>query len=241
MAPKKAPTTVAAAAATPLPPAVTAKAEKIAAAIAEAAPGKKTKKAAAPPAAVPKKAAAAPAPAPAPAPAGEEAAAPKAPRAMTPYNKFMKLRLHEMKEEPEYADKTHAERFAAIGPVWKAMTEAEKAEAVVRAEQYIEDLNEPPKAPKAPRKKRGPKEEKVKRHRVPTAYNYFMAHRISVLKTEQPDLTHGERFTMAASEWKTLEGEEKENAIAEAMLYHEQHPKPAKKGAAEHSEEDEDA
>lgn len=228
-------------------PAVTAKAEKIATAIAEAAPGKKSKKAATAPAApaaapaapkAPKKEKAPKKAAEPPAGSEEEAEveAPK-PRAMTAYNKYMKLRLHEMKEDPEYADKKHNERFAAIGPEWKAMTDAEKAEAVVRAEQYIEDLAEPPKAP---RKKRVPKEEKPKRHRAPTAYNYFMAHRIHTLKEEQPDLSHNERFSMAASEWKLLDGEEKENAVAEAMRFHEEHPKPPKKGAAAAAESEEE-
>ncbi len=46
--------------------------------------------------------------------------------------------------------------------------------------------------------------------RAPTAYNLFIKQRIIALKDEQPDVPAKERLTVAASEWKSLSQEEKD-------------------------------
>lgn len=254
---------VIAAAMTPLPhdetvtPAITAKAEKIAKEM--TAKGKKPAAVKAPAAAAPAetpapKKKAAPKKKPEAAeplaeePAGE-AAAPATRRPMSAYNKFIKYRLFEMTVDSDYAEMAHKDKFKAAGEEWKSLSDQEKADILERAEAYIAELNEPAKPP---RKKRAAKAakgakaaseeeapaapvKKEKRHRAPTTYNFFMAHRIHELTESHPELTHRERFTMSAAEWKTLEGEDKENAIAEAMRYHEQ--KEAEKAAAAPAEE----
>ena len=251
---------VIAAAMTPLPhdetavtPAITAKAEKIAKEM--TAKGKKPAAVKAPAAApaetpAPKKAAPKKKPAAVAAePAGEaaetEEAVPATRRPMSAYNKFIKYRLSEMKTDADYAEMAHKDKFKAAGEEWKSLSDEEKADILERAEAYIAELNEPAKPPRKKRvakaakaaSKAGSEEEapaapvkKEKRHRAPTTYNFFMAHRIHELTESHPELTHRERFTMSAAEWKTLEGEDKENAVAEAMRYHEQ--KEAEEAAA---------
>ena len=65
-----------------------------------------------------------------------------------------------------------------------------------------------PKKPKATKKTKEEAEDKPKR--APTAYNLFIKQRIIALKDEQPDVPAKERLTVAASEWKSLSQEEKD-------------------------------
>lgn len=143
---------------------------------------------------------------------------PKLRRAPTAYNKFMKMRVAELKEEEAEGD--HKERFKSAANEWKAMSKEEKEAATVRAEAFVEAHPEPPRLA---RKKRAKKSEDAapKRTRAPTAFNLFMGMRVRQMKEDEAGegLTHKERFTAAAAEWSAMSKEEKAEAAETAKAY----------------------
>jgi len=135
-------------------------------------------------------------------------------RAPSNYNKFMKLRVNELKEKYE----NHKERFSAAALEWSNLSEEEKAKAVEKAEAYIATLNE---APKAPRKKRVSIEKveeqnkkATKTTRGPSVYNLYISKFMSdeAMKAEFED--RKERFKAVIQKYSNLSEDDKK-ALAE--------------------------
>lgn len=59
----------------------------------------------------------------------------------------------------------------------------------------------------------------AKKERKLTDFNLFMKHRMSQLKTEQPDMPNKERFATAATEWKDKDAQAKKDAGAQARAF----------------------
>lgn len=135
-------------------------------------------------------------------------------RAPSNFNKFMKMRLGELKEK--YAN--HRERFSAAALEWSNLSEEEKTKAVEKAVAYIATLNE---APKAPRKKRVAIEKveeqnkkAAKATRGPSVYNLYISKLMSDdgMKAEFED--RKERFKAVIQKYSNLSEEDKK-ALAE--------------------------
>lgn len=69
---------------------------------------------------------------------------------------------------------------------------------------------EKPKKRGRPAKVRLDKDGNEKEKRTPSAYNIYVKQRIEALKMEQPDTPAKELMKMAASQWKLLDKDEKE-------------------------------
>jgi autonomous glycyl radical cofactor GrcA len=143
----------------------------------------------------------------------------KAQRKPSAYNKFMRMFCADESVKEKYPN--HKERFAAAASTWKSLSEEERKDAIAKAEKFAEEHPKEAKPAKRASKKGDSKkaasdeEEKEKKKRAPTMYNKYMSKRVKELQAELPDLTYRERFSMAATSWKELTPEEKEQVIAE--------------------------
>lgn len=61
-----------------------------------------------------------------------------------------------------------------------------------------------------------------KTKRPPNDFNIYMKYRLHVLKNEEPDMAHKERFSKAASEWKTLSDKVKKDTMILAKEYYQE-------------------
>lgn len=149
----------------------------------------------------------------------EPAAAP-APRALSDYNKFMKMRLNQIKAERAGEAAERGSAFKEVAAEWKAMTPAEKADACAAAREYYDGLDEAERAPprpRAPKKAPGAPKEK----RAPSVFNLFVAMKVAQLKEENPDMEQKLLLSTAATAWSSMGPEEKAEAGAEARAYAE--------------------
>jgi len=129
------------------------------------------------------------------------------PRAPSNFNKFMKMRLSELKADYE----NHRERFSAAALEWKMMPEDAKKEAMDKAIAYVEGLNEPPKAPRKKRVAIDKLDGKVvKNVRGPSVYNLYISKLMSddSMVSEVPD--RKERFKAVVQKYSMLSKDEKE-------------------------------
>ena len=129
------------------------------------------------------------------------------PRAPSNFNKFMKMRLSELKADYE----NHRERFSAAALEWKMMPEDAKKEAMDKAIAYVEGLNEPPKAPRKKRVAIDKLDGKVvKNVRGPSVYNLYISKLMSDdgMVSEVPD--RKERFKAVVQKYSMLSKDEKE-------------------------------
>lgn len=135
-------------------------------------------------------------------------------RAPNDFNKFVKMRMTELKEE--YPN--HRERLSAAAMEWKMLSGDEKVEMLKKVAAYIETLDE---APKAPRKKRVPLEKveedakkATKTTRGPSIYNLYVSKLMNDtdMMTEVPN--HKERFSAVVKKYSELT-EEAKKALAE--------------------------
>jgi hypothetical protein len=94
--------------------------------------------------------------------------------------------------------------------------EASKKKGKGKKSSSDEEEEEAPKKKGKGKKSSSDEEEekKPKKTRAPTMYNRYMSMRIKELKTEFADLTFRERFSMAATSWKELSPEEKEEVVS---------------------------
>jgi len=76
---------------------------------------------------------------------------------------------------------------------------------------------------KAPSKKKVKEEktddkpvEKEKKTRKPTDFNIFMSYQIKILTKENPTMSHKDKFTKVASQWKELSESEKKEVLMKA-------------------------
>jgi hypothetical protein len=135
-------------------------------------------------------------------------------RAPSNFNKFMKMRLNDLKEKYE----NHRERFSAVAMEWSHLSDDEKAAEVAKAVAYIATLNEPPKAP---RKKRVPIEKveaegnkAVKTTRGPSVYNLYISKLMSDANMISEVSDRKERFKAVVKKYSELSDEAKK-ALAE--------------------------
>lgn len=129
------------------------------------------------------------------------------PRAPSNFNKFMKMRLSELKADYE----NHRERFSAAALEWKLMPEDAKKEAMDKAIAYVDGLNEPPKAPRKKRVAIDKLDGKVAKNvRGPSVYNLYISKLMSDdgMVSEVPD--RKERFKAVVQKYSMLSKDEKE-------------------------------
>jgi len=72
------------------------------------------------------------------------------------------------------------------------------------------DDEDKPKKRGRPAKSKLDKDGNEKVKRAPSAYNIYMAQRVKVLKTEQPETPGKDLFKIAAAEWRQLDKAEQE-------------------------------
>lgn len=101
--------------------------------------------------------------------------------------------------------------------------DTEEREVATPKEDYVKKVATPKvskkslkKTPKKSSKKTEDGEEKPKKKRAPSAFNIYIKDRIPQLKLDLPEITHQERFTQAAHEWKEMDAEEKEPFVEKA-------------------------
>ena len=61
-----------------------------------------------------------------------------------------------------------------------------------------------------------PSDDKEKKKRQPTDFNYFMSYQIKIIGDENPGMSHKDKFAKAASEWKQLSDEDKKAVLVKA-------------------------